>query len=89
MEKDINPNEVPAGEFKANCLKLLVEVNDTKKPIIITKWGNPIAKLVPFEIAEVFLPLFGRQRGTVTIKSDITKPLDDVTWYAETDTEDE
>ena len=37
-----------AGKFKDLCLKSLDEVARTKTPIVITKRGRPIAKLVPY-----------------------------------------
>lgn len=36
-----------AGKFKDVCLKTLDEVARTKAPIVITKRGRPVAKLVP------------------------------------------
>lgn len=39
---------IPAGKFKDVCLKTLDEVAATKTAIVITKWGRPVAKLVPF-----------------------------------------
>jgi len=38
---------MPAGKFKDLCLKTLDEVERTKSPIVITKRGRPVAKLVP------------------------------------------
>ncbi|WP_419848309.1 type II toxin-antitoxin system prevent-host-death family antitoxin [Candidatus Poriferisocius sp.] len=38
---------IPAGEFKAKCLKLMDEVNDTGEQIVITKHGRPVSRLVP------------------------------------------
>ena len=38
---------IPAGEFKAKCLKLMDEVSETGVPIIITKRGRPVSRLVP------------------------------------------
>ena len=40
---------VPAGEFKARCLKLMDEVNETGATIVITKRGRPVSRLVPVE----------------------------------------
>jgi prevent-host-death family protein len=36
-----------AGKFKDVCLKTLDEVATTKTPVVITKRGRPVAKLVP------------------------------------------
>lgn len=38
---------IPAGKFKDQCLKLLESVMQTREPIIVTKRGRPVAKLVP------------------------------------------
>ena len=38
---------ISAGEFKAKCLKLMDEVNETGEQIVITKHGRPVSRLVP------------------------------------------
>jgi prevent-host-death family protein len=43
------PKSLPAGEFKARCLALLDKVARTRQPLIITKRGKPVAKVVPTE----------------------------------------
>jgi prevent-host-death family protein len=73
---------IPAGEFKAKCLKLMDEVQALHHPIVITKHGKPVAKLVPIEDAPV--EHFGCMQGMITIQEDITQPID-VTWDAEND----
>ncbi|MGD0181663.1 MAG: type II toxin-antitoxin system Phd/YefM family antitoxin [Terriglobales bacterium] len=35
-----------AGQFKARCLKVMDEVRSTREPVVITKKGRPVAKLV-------------------------------------------
>jgi prevent-host-death family protein len=74
--------EVPAGEFKARCLKLMDEVKTTRRPVVITKRGKPIAKLVPVEESEPRRSIFGCMKGTVTIHGDIVGPID-LDWHAE------
>jgi prevent-host-death family protein len=39
---------IAAGKFKDVCLKTLDEVAATKAPVVITKRGRPVAKLVPY-----------------------------------------
>jgi prevent-host-death family protein len=39
--------EMKAGEFKAKCLAVMDEVAATGEPVVITKRGKPIARLVP------------------------------------------
>lgn len=41
------PRTIPAGEFKAKCLRLMDEVSETGVPIVITKRGKPVSRLVP------------------------------------------
>jgi prevent-host-death family protein len=40
---------IPAGEFKARCLALLDEVAQTGMPLLVTKRGKAVARLVPVE----------------------------------------
>lgn len=41
--------EVQASEFKATCLSLLDEVAETRREVVVTKRGRPVAKLVPID----------------------------------------
>lgn len=38
---------VSAGKFKDTCLRILDEVAATRTPVTITKWGRPVARLLP------------------------------------------
>jgi prevent-host-death family protein len=72
---------VAATEFKANCLRLMDEVAQQRRPIIITKRGKPVAKLVPVEPVEnEAIDLFGRMAGSITICGDIISPIEDAGW---------
>jgi prevent-host-death family protein len=72
--------EIPAGEFKAKCLKLMDEVRDQGKEIVITKRGKPVAKLVP--VGKAKRPsLFGCMKDTVEYMGDVISPVD-VEWDA-------
>ena len=63
-----------AGEFKAKCLKVMDRVRVTREPVLITKKGRPVAKLVPVEpVAEDF---FGCLAGSFEIVGDIESPLE-------------
>jgi prevent-host-death family protein len=39
--------KLSAAEFNANCLKLIYRVAETGEPVIITKRGKVLARLVP------------------------------------------
>lgn len=41
------PKTISAGEFKARCLALLDEVAQTRLPLVVTKRGKAVARLVP------------------------------------------
>jgi prevent-host-death family protein len=40
---------IPAGRFKAECLRLLDEVAETGETIVVTKRGKAVAKIEPIE----------------------------------------
>ena len=65
--------KIAAGEFKAKCLNLLDEVAATRRTLVITKHGKPVAQLVPMP-PEV--DPFGAMRGSGTITGDIISPLE-------------
>ena len=62
---------VPAGEFKAKCLKIMDEVRETGEPYVITKRGVPVAKLVPVPRERKRKSVFGCMRGQMEIVGDI------------------
>jgi len=72
-------SEIGAGEFKTNCLRLMDQVQKTRKPLIITKRGRPVAKLVPMDSRPV--DFFGCMKGSLQIVDDIIAPID-VEWEA-------
>ncbi len=70
---------IGAGDFKAKCLQLLDAVATQREPLIITKRGKPVAKLVPVPPQAA---LFGALAGSVVSESDIVSPIDDA-WGAD------
>lgn len=77
------PRHIPAATFKAECLRLMDEVKERRTPIVITKRGKPVAKLVP--VNEEPIDIFGRMAGTIRICGDIISPLDDLDWTGDAD----
>jgi prevent-host-death family protein len=67
--------EIPAGEFKARCLAIMNEVRDGGGEYVITKRGEPVARLVPVILER--RPLLGSMKGTVKTLGDIVTPLDE------------
>ena len=66
---------MPAGEFKARCLKVMDHVRATGEPVLITKKGRPVAKLVPPD--EQAEDIFGCLAGRIEIVGDIEAPVID------------
>jgi len=62
-----------ASKFKAQCLKVIDHVNATREPVIITKRGRPIAKLVPTVLPKE--DFFGCLAGIIEIVGDIESPV--------------
>ena len=69
-----------ASEFKAKCLKLMDEVNETGEEIVITKNGKPVSVLRAYNDAPK--TLFGRMKGKIHCKDDLIAPVG-VVWDAE------
>ena len=66
-------NTMPAGEFKSRCLKVMDQVQKTREPLVITKRGHPIAKLIPQD--KPGDDIFGCLKGVVKIVDDIESPI--------------
>jgi prevent-host-death family protein len=61
-----------AGEFKTRCLKVMDQVRATRQPVVITKRGRPVAKLVPVDRRSD--DIFGCLKGVMEIVGDIESP---------------
>jgi len=64
---------MPAGKFKARCLKIMDEVRSTREPVLITKKGKPVAKLVP--AGRNTDAIFGCLKDKMKIVGDILSPV--------------
>ncbi len=69
--------EINAAEFRSNCFKILDQVKQTHKEVIITKRGKPIAKLVHIAKPKEKDPLLGSMEGLVETIGDLTEPVID------------
>jgi prevent-host-death family protein len=71
--KSKRQRRIGAGEFKAKCLQLMEEVKRDGIEVVITKRGQPVARLVPAEAVEE-KDIFGSMRGSATIHGDLVSP---------------
>lgn len=78
---------INAAQFKAKCLKLIDEVAATQQPLVITKRGKPVARVMPIE-DETVPGLFGYMKGTGEIVGDIVD-VPSEPWSAESGSEDD
>ena len=62
-----------AGEFKAKCLRVMEEVRKYRTPVVITKKGRPVAKLVPPD--EPKRSIFGCMADKIKIVGDVESPV--------------
>jgi len=49
-------------------------VNVTDEEVIITKFGKPVAKLIPIKKEELQKPIFGHMKDSIIIHGDIIAP---------------
>ncbi len=68
--------KIAAGEFKAKCLALMEDVRSTRQPILITKRGKPVAKLVPVGNGKKD-DWIGRLNGVFKVVGDIESSIDE------------
>ena len=82
-EMDRENITLPAGQFKARCLKLMDVVSEQGVEVTITKHGRPVARLVPCTSKPLPLAeLYGAMVGMATVLGDLEAPLDE-TWEAD------
>ena len=69
--------EIAISEFKAKCLAVLERVRSTKKPIRVTRFGKPVAEVVPPTVVEKRSSWIGSMKNSMRIKGDIVSPATD------------
>lgn len=69
--------EIAITKFKTNCLAVLERVRKTGKPIRITKFGKPVAEIVPPSPEPKKKSWLGSMTGTAKIVGDIIAPACD------------
>jgi prevent-host-death family protein len=74
--------EIAISKFKATCLAVLEKVKKTGQPILVTRFGLPVAQITPPTNAKR-VPKLGTLAGTVEIHGDIVGPITDISdWDA-------
>ena len=74
---------IPVSKFKATCLAVLQRVKRTGRPVVITRFGQPVAEVIPPQQKASKSDWLGGMAGRAQITGDIVAPvLDPKTWQA-------
>lgn len=65
--------KIHASTFKARCLAVMKKVQATGEPVIVTKRGAPLVKVVPVEAAKT--DLFGFMVNDFEIVGEVEAPV--------------
>ncbi len=66
--------EIAISVFKAKCLGIMEEVRKTRKPVRVTRFGVPVAEVVPPSLEARPKSWLGCMEGTAEILGDIVGP---------------
>lgn len=69
----VTMKQIRASLFKARCLKIMSEIQSTGEPVVVTKRGAPVVKVVPASAGPA--ELFGFMSGEFSIVGDIESPV--------------
>jgi prevent-host-death family protein len=65
---------MPVSKFKATCLAVLQRVKRSGRPVLLTRFGKPLAEVVPVRPSTAPQDWLGSMRGRGTTEGDLTKP---------------
>ncbi len=66
--------QMAISKFKATCLTVLERIPRTRRPVLITRFGKPVAEVVPPSTPPQSRRVLGTMRGTAQIVGDIVSP---------------
>ncbi|HYL36071.1 MAG TPA: type II toxin-antitoxin system prevent-host-death family antitoxin [Bryobacteraceae bacterium] len=67
--------QIAVSKFKATCLAVLERVRKTRKPVLVTRFGVPLAEVVPPSEPKRRSNWLGAMAGTGEIIGDIESPI--------------
>ncbi len=68
--------QIAISKFKATCLAVLDRVSKTGEPVLVTRFGKPVATIVPPATTQR-IPRFGTGIGSAEILGDIVGSISD------------
>lgn len=73
--------EIAISKFKATCLAVLEKVRKTGEPLLVTRFGHPVAEINPPGVVKKIK--LGGGAGSAVILGDIVGPTGDISdWEA-------
>jgi len=67
-------DEIPISKFKATCLKVLEDVRRSRRRVRVTRFGRPVAEIVPPSADLRPKSWLGSLRKTGKIVGDVVSP---------------
>jgi antitoxin (DNA-binding transcriptional repressor) of toxin-antitoxin stability system len=81
--------QMAISKFKATCLAVLEKVKRTGEPVLVTRFGQPVAEIYPVRAVHP-ARRFGLRTQTGTVLADIVGPTgDESDWETRQDPGDE
>jgi prevent-host-death family protein len=78
-ERNRKMKTMSISDFKTHALKSIDTVYTTKERILITKRGNPVAEVIPYESPDE-KPVPGKLAHALVAEKDIVSPLGPKMW---------
>jgi prevent-host-death family protein len=69
------------SRFKAECIRMLKDVEMTGEPIVVTHRGKPLVRVEPIQIHGQ-KKIMGGLKGKITVLGDIVNTNDSSAWEA-------
>jgi prevent-host-death family protein len=66
---------MPISAFKARCLAVMDRVRRTGRPVRVTRYGRPVADVVPVGPAARASRTLGFLKDSTTVSGDIVAPV--------------
>jgi len=75
--------EIAISKFKATCLAVIEQVRKSGKPVLVTRFGEPMAEVTPPPVRRKSKQWVGSLASTGKINGDIVSPAgDEADWEA-------
>lgn len=70
----MNEKLIGSAEFKASCLRIIDQINRDRQAVVITRRGNPVARLTPIDRPGAKGSIIGAMKGSVLRYDDPFAP---------------